>query len=436
MPKDKKKKKKKLAAAARSTGPKVSPLAPAEGFPELPVIEGARFAAVEAGVRYKGRLDVMLAEVAPGSAIAGVFTRSATRSAPVLWCEDNLAALARDGGGEDGYAILVNSGNSNAFTGGVGRAAVESTVSATAELLGIPPTHVFVASTGVIGDPLPAGRITAKLGELRDRLDPTAAALAARAIMTTDTFPKGAAARIELDGSEVRIAGFAKGSGMIAPDMATMLVFIFTDAAVDAALLREMVSAINAETFNCITVDGDTSTSDSLIVAATGRAAMAPIASAGDPRTALFHDALRGVMLDLAHQVVRDGEGATKFVEITVTGAASDAAAKTVGLSIANSPLVKTALAGEDPNWGRVVMAVGKSGEQADRDKLSIRFGDILVAENGWVSPSYTEAAGAAYMKQAELSIGVDLGLGAGKATVWTCDLTHRYIEINADYRS
>ncbi len=434
MPKDKKKKKKKSAPPA--AGPRISPLAPVGGFPELPVIEGARFAAVEAGVRYKGRLDVMLAEVAEGSAIAGVFTRSATRSAPVLWCEDNLAAIARDGEGQGGYAILVNSGNSNAFTGGVGRAAVETTVNATAELLGIPANHVFVASTGVIGEPLPAERITAKLGELHERLDPTAAALAARAIMTTDTFPKGATARIDLDGSEARIAGFAKGSGMIAPDMATMLVFIFTDAAIDGALLREMVSAANEETFNRITVDGDTSTSDSLVVAATGRAAMEKIVSASDPRAALFRDALRGVMLDLAHQVVRDGEGATKFVEISVTGATSDAAAKTVGLSIANSPLVKTALAGEDPNWGRVVMAVGKSGEQADRDRLSIRFGDILVAENGWVSPSYTEAAGAAYMKQAELAINVDLGLGEGRATVWTCDLTHRYIEINADYRS
>jgi glutamate N-acetyltransferase/amino-acid N-acetyltransferase len=433
MPKDKKKKKKHAKVAS---GPKVSPLAPTGGFPDLPAIDGVRFAAVEAGVRYRGRLDVMLAEIAAGSSVAGVFTRSATRSAPVLWCEDNLAAIARDGGGESGFAILVNSGNSNAFTGAVGREAVEATVNATATLLDVPANHVFVASTGVIGEPLPAARITAKLDELRDRLDPTAGGLAARAIMTTDTFPKGATARIALDGAEVTISGFAKGSGMIAPDMATMLVFIFTDASIDQALLREMVSSINGRTFNCITVDGDTSTSDSLIVAATGKADMARLESAEDPRAALFRDALGGVMLDLAHQVVRDGEGATKFVEITVSGAASDAAARTVGLSIANSPLVKTALAGEDPNWGRVVMAVGKSGEQADRDKLSIRFGDILVAENGWVSPSYTESAGAAYMKESELVIGVDLGIGAGKASVWTCDLTHRYIEINADYRS
>lgn len=448
MPKDKKKKKIKNGkkSAPVTAGPKVSPLAPASGFPDLAPIEGVRFAAAEAGVRYKGRLDVMLAEVAEGSSIAGVFTRSATRSAPVLWCEDNLAALARDGSdgkgtgdggsGSKGYAILVNSGNSNAFTGGVGRAAVETTVNATADLLGVPANHVFVASTGVIGEPLPAERITAKLGELRDRLDPTAAGLAARAIMTTDTFPKGATAVVDLDGTDVRISGFAKGSGMIAPDMATMLVFIFTDAAIERDVLAGMVSSINEETFNRITVDGDTSTSDSLIMAATGRAPMAKITSEADPRAALFREALSGVMLDLAHQVVRDGEGATKFVEVRVTGAASDKAAKTVGLAIANSPLVKTALAGEDPNWGRVVMAVGKSGEQADRDKLSIRFGDILVADKGWVSPDYAEAAGAAYMKRSELTISVDLGIGDGEASVWTCDLTHRYIEINADYRS
>jgi glutamate N-acetyltransferase/amino-acid N-acetyltransferase len=259
---------------------------------------------------------------------------------------------------------------------------------------------------------------------------------AARAIMTTDTFPKGAVARLELDGVPVTIAGFAKGSGMIAPDMATMLVFLFSDAVVERGLLQAMVARANARTFNCITVDGDTSTSDTLILAATGRAAMPAIAEASDPRAAAFEAALEGVMRDLAHQVVRDGEGATKFVEVRVAGAASAEAARRVGLAIANSPLVKTAIAGEDPNWGRVVMAVGKAGEEADRDRLSIRFGDILVAERGWVSPDYDETAAAAYMKNAELVIGVDLGIGGGEATVWTCDLTHRYIEINADYRS
>lgn len=436
MGKNKKKRKSgKSEVAPVKAKPSISPLAPAGGFPELPVIDGVRFAAAEAGVRYKGRLDVMLAEIAPGAAIAGVFTRSATRSAPVLWCEEKLAAL-RAGGGGGGFAIVANSGNSNAFTGAVGRDAVRVTVDATADALGVPADHVFVASTGVIGEPLPAERIAVKLAELRDRLEPGAAALAARAIMTTDTFPKGATARVEIDGVPVSIAGFAKGSGMIAPDMATMLVFIFTDAAIAAEPLREMVAGLNETTFNCITVDGDTSTSDTLVLAATGRAPMARIERLDDPRAEVFRAALGGVMRDLALQVVRDGEGATKLVTIEVTGAESDVAARRVGLSIANSPLVKTAVAGEDPNWGRVVMAVGKSGEKAERDRLSIRFGDILVAENGWVSPGYAEAAGAAYMKQAELVIGVDLGIDDGAATVWTCDLTHRYIEINADYRS
>ncbi len=432
---------KKLKGAVEATAPvkaapSVSPLAPPDGFPALPPIAGVRFAAAEAGVRYKGRLDVMLAEIAPGSSVAGVFTRSATRSAPVLWCEEKLAAIAAGKGFKGGYAFLVNSGNSNAFTGGVGREAVQATVAATAAALKVPQGHVFVASTGVIGEPLPAERITAKIGELRDGLSPDAAERAARAIMTTDTFPKGAVARVELDGVEVTITGFAKGSGMIAPDMATMLVFLFTDAAIEQKTLQAMVSRASDRTFNCITVDGDTSTSDSLIMAATGKAAMAPIASARDPRARAFEAALEGVMRDLAHQVVRDGEGATKFVEIAVTGAKSDAEARRAGLAIANSPLVKTAIAGEDPNWGRIVMAVGKSGANADRDRLSIRFGDITVAENGWVSPDYREADGAAYMKGTELVIGVDLGIGKGAATVWTCDLTHRYIEINADYRS
>jgi glutamate N-acetyltransferase/amino-acid N-acetyltransferase len=425
-----------VTAAPAKAAASVSPLAPPDGFPALPPIAGVRFAAAEAGVRYKGRLDVMLAEIAPGSSVAGVFTRSATRSAPVLWCEEKLAAIAAGKGFKGGYAILVNSGNSNAFTGGVGREAVQATVAATAAGLKVPQGHVFVASTGVIGEPLPAERITAKIGELREALAPEAAERAARAIMTTDTCPPGSVARVELDGAEVTITGFAKGSGMIAPDMATMLVFLFTDAAVEQKMLQAMVSRASDRTFNCITVDGDTSTSDTLVMAATGKADMAPIASARDPRAKAFGAALEAVMRDLAHQVVRDGEGATKFVEIAVTGAKSEAEARKVGLSIANSPLVKTAIAGEDPNWGRIVMAVGKSGASADRDRLSIRFGDITVAENGWVAPSYREADGAAYMKGTDLVIGVDLGIGKGAATVWTCDLTHRYIAINADYRS
>jgi glutamate N-acetyltransferase/amino-acid N-acetyltransferase len=413
----------------------VSPLAPA-AFPALPVVDGVRFAAAEAGVRYPGRLDVMLAELAPGASLAGVFTRSATRSGPVLWCEEKLGALQIRGAGGAGFAILVNSGNANAFTGANGRVAVEATARAVAERLGVPVDHVFVASTGVIGEPLPADRIVAALDGLRDGLAADAAERAARAIMTTDTFPKGAAARVELGGVPVTIAGFAKGSGMIAPDMATMLAFVFTDAAVTPGLLQELVARAADETFNCITVDGDTSTSDTLLVAATARAPMPPIAMAGDPRLAPFAAALTAVMRDLAHQIVRDGEGATKFVEIRVSGAETPADARRVGLSIANSPLVKTAIAGEDPNWGRIVMAVGKSGAAADRDRLTIRFGDILVAEQGWVAPGYREADGAAYMKRPELVIGVDLGIGDGRATIWTCDLTKRYVEINADYRS
>lgn len=402
----------------------VSPLAPAY-FPELPLIGGVRFASAAAGVRYKGRTDVMLAVLQPGTAIAGVFTKSATRSAPVLDCQ---AKLGQPAGGP--AAILVNSGNSNAFTGHYGQASVSEITAAVAKVTGVDQSRVFTASTGVIGEPLPHEKIITKLEELNGALSDAAIEDAARAIMTTDTFAKGATAEIEIDGKPVKIAGIAKGSGMIAPDMATMLVYIFTDAAYDQAALQALLSKLTETTFNCITVDSDTSTSDSLMLAATGAAGVDATGNAA------FETALNGVMLDLAQQVVRDGEGATKFVEIRVTGAASDADAKIHGLAIANSPLVKTAIAGEDPNWGRVVMAIGKSGAAADRDSLTIRFGDILVAENGWVSPNYSEDQAAAYMKGQDLVIAVDLGLGSGKATVWTCDLTHGYIEINADYRS
>lgn len=407
-------------------GPKVSPLAPSGGFPTLPEIAGVRFAAAEAGVRYKGRLDVMLAVCDPGTAVAGVFTRSATRSANVLDCQ---AKLGSDPSG--GAAIIVNSGNSNAFTGKHGEGSVQAVCAAVAKATGVAENRVYSASTGVIGERLPHDRITAKIDELTAALDAGGIERAARAIMTTDTFPKGAFAEIDIDGKPVRIAGFAKGSGMIAPDMATMLVYIFTDAAVEQDDLQAMLSDLTGPTFNSITVDSDTSTSDSLMLAATGKSGAVVAADNG-----LFRSALEDVMRNLAHQVVRDGEGATKFVEVRVTGAASDGDARTHALAIANSPLVKTAIAGEDPNWGRVVMAIGKSGAVADRDKLAIRFGDIIVAENGWVSPDYREELGANYMKNAELVIAVDLGLGAGTSTVWTCDLTHDYIRINADYRS
>ncbi len=412
--------------SAHSFKAAISPLAPKGGFPALPVISGARFAAVQAGVRYAGRTDVMMVVLDPGTTIAGVFTRSATRSAPVLDCQAKLGSSP-----EAGAAIIVNSGNSNAFTGAGGVAAVEAITAEVARVTGVPQNRVYSASTGVIGERLPFERITAKLDDLNAALAADGIAAAARAIMTTDTYPKGAVAEIEVGGKPVKIAGIAKGSGMIAPDMATMLVYIFTDAKVEQGLLQQILSGLTGPTFNSITVDSDTSTSDSLMLAATGQSGV----EIGADDTA-FQDALHGVMLDLAQQVVRDGEGATKFVEVRVTGAASDADARVHALAIANSPLVKTAVAGEDPNWGRVVMAIGKSGAAADRDKLSIRFGDILVAENGWVSPDYREELGADYMKNDELVIAVDLGLGAGNATIWTCDLTHAYIEINADYRS
>jgi glutamate N-acetyltransferase/amino-acid N-acetyltransferase len=403
---------------------KTSPLAPAQ-FPDLPVIAGVTFASAAAGVKYKNRTDVMLAIAAPGSSVAGVFTRSATRSAPVLDCQAKL------GGDPSGAAaILVNSGNSNAFTGTNGVASVAALTQAVADQTGVPVGRVFTASTGVIGEPLPHDRIIGKLAELHEGQTEAAIKDAARAIMTTDTFPKGASARITVDGKTVQIAGIAKGSGMIAPDMATMLVYIFTDALIGQEPLQTLVSRHNDQTFNCITVDSDTSTSDSLIAVATGASGVDVTGNAD------FAAALHRVMLDLAHQVVRDGEGATKFVTVAVTGATDDADARKVAMAIANSPLVKTAIAGEDANWGRIVMAVGKSGAKADRDKLSIRFGDITVAENGWRAPDYSEDATSAYMKNAELVIGVYLGLGAGESTVWTCDLTHGYIDINADYRS
>ena len=404
--------------------PNVSPLAPA-AFPDLPVIDGVAFATAAAGVKYKGRTDVMLATLSAGTVVAGAFTRSSTRSASVLDCQAKL------GGASDGTAaIVVNSGNSNAFTGKNGVASVEAITAATTRACGGPQERVFTSSTGVIGEPLPHERITAVLDTLAKSTSPAGIADAAKAIMTTDTFPKGATASVEIDGKLVSIAGIAKGSGMIAPDMATMLVYIFTDALIGQDALQSLVSKSNAQTFNCITVDSDTSTSDSLIVAATGASGV------NVEGQKAFADALHDVMLDLAYQVVRDGEGATKFVEVNVTGAATDAEAKQHAMAIANSPLIKTAVAGEDPNWGRVVMAVGKSGATADRDRLSIRFGDVEVAKDGWRSANYSEEAAAAHMKGTDIVIGVDIGIGKGTATVWTCDLTHGYISINADYRS
>ena len=402
----------------------VSPLAPRE-FPDLPVIDGARFASIAAGVKYQGRLDVMLAALDPGTQIAGVFTTSKTRSASVLDCQRKLR-----GPSDAGAAIVVNAGNSNAFTGAQGQASVDRIVEKAAERLRIPHARVFTSSTGVIGEPLPDQRITDSLDTLAKTLSVGGLKDAAEAIRTTDTFPKAASVTVDTEKGPVRICGIAKGSGMIAPDMATMLVYIFTDAVCPQAKLQNMLARLNAATFNCITVDSDTSTSDTLLLAATGASGV----DVSDSQT--FETALATLMRDLAHQVVRDGEGATKFVEIAVAGAASQEDARRHAMAIANSPLVKTAIAGEDPNWGRIVMAIGKSGADADRDKLTIRFGDILVAKNGWVAESYSEDDGAAYMAQSELNIAVDLNLGDGACTVWTCDFTHGYISINADYRS
>lgn len=407
----------------------VSPLAPAS-FPTLPVIKGAEFAAIGAGIKYQNRKDVMLVRLAPGTAMAGVFTRSTTRSGCVRDCQTKLATKVADG---VGAAIIVNSGNSNAFTGAIGDKAVAAVTGAVADALGMPASRVFSSSTGVIGEPLPFEKITGVISALSADLSEEAIQGAAEAIMTTDTFPKGAAAVVQGDGGPIHISGIAKGSGMIAPDMATMLVYIFTDAKISAANLQKMISRNVDATFNSITVDSDTSTSDTLLIAATGQSEAAEVKG---PVAKAFEAALHGVMKNLAHQVVRDGEGATKFVEVRVTGAASDADAHKAALAIANSPLVKTAVAGQDPNWGRIVAAIGKSGAEADRDRLTIKFGDILVAEKGWRYPNYKEDDGAAYMLNPELLIHVDMGLGKGARSIWTCDLTNRYIEINADYRS
>ena len=403
---------------------KISPLAPAS-FPKLHVISGVTFATAAAGIKYAGRTDVMLASIAAGSTVAGVFTRSATSAACVLDCQSKMG-----GNMLQGAAILVNSGNANAFTGNAGQASVDRICAAVAIGLGVPASAVFTSSTGVIGEVLPDHKITKCIDALAGSLGEDALENAAKAIMTTDTYAKGSTASVEINGKTVKISGIAKGSGMVAPDMATMLVYIFTDAKIAQPDLQALLADLTDKTFNCITVDSDTSTSDALICAATG-ASSADVS--GNPD---FAQALGQVMLDLAHQVVKDGEGATKFVAVEVTGAASDGDARLVAMSIANSPLVKTAIAGEDPNWGRIVMAVGKSGAKADRDQLSIWFGPHLVAENGWVAKTYTEDAGASYMKQSELVIRTDLGIGGAKTTVWTCDLTHGYIEINADYRS
>ena len=409
----------------------VSPLAP-KRQPKVPPVPGVRFATAEAGIRYKGRQDVWFALLDQGTQVAGVFTRSKCPSAPVDWCRENL----KQGSAR---AIVVNSGNANAFTGLKGRDSVKLTAEIAAKAAGCQPQEVFIASTGVIGEPLDATKFKGVLDDCAKRAADGPWIDAAKAIMTTDTFPKALTRKAKIDGKEVVIAGIAKGAGMIAPDMATMLSFVATDAPIAAPVLQDLLSRGTAKTFNAVTVDSDTSTSDTLLLFATGKAAKRGAPEITDPKDArlgAFRRALGKILKSLALQVVRDGEGARKQVEVTVTGAKSARSAKRVALSIANSPLVKTAVAGEDANWGRVVMAVGKSGEPADRDLLSIWFGDNRLAHQGERDPAYSEAATSAYMKRDDIRIRADLGIGRGKATVWTCDLTKEYVAINGDYRS
>ena len=393
-------------------------------LPELGPVAGARFAVAEAGIRYQGRSDVLLAEFAAGTTVAGVFTKNLCPGAPVLQCREALkGGIAR--------GLVVNAGNANVFNGAAGLRATAATADAAASALGVAAGEIFLASTGVIGEPLPAEKIVAAMDRLRAGLAVGRLAEAASAIMTTDTFPKAATRTARIGGVTVRITGIAKGSGMIAPDMATMLAFLFTDAAIPAPALQTMLTEGVEPSFNCITVDSDTSTSDTVLLFATGQSGSDPAGDLAD-----FRRALGEVLHDLALLVVRDGEGATKLVKITVGGAVSDPSARRIGLAIANSPLVKTAIAGEDANWGRIVMAVGKAGEPADRDKLGIAVGGVWMAQNGGVVPGYDEAPVVAHMKGHEIEIEVAIGLGQGRATVWTCDLTHGYIDINGSYRS
>jgi glutamate N-acetyltransferase/amino-acid N-acetyltransferase len=410
----------------------VSPLAVA--LPALPPIEGVRLGAAEAGIRYQGRTDLVMMELAPGTTAAGVFTSSKCPGAPVDWCRAVLkAGRAR--------AVVVNAGNANVFTGKAGRDACAATAAAAAALMGCPARQVLLASTGVIGEVLPTERLVAALPALHDSLSADAWEAAARGIMTTDTFPKAATRTAQIGEATVRITGIAKGSGMIAPDMATMLCFVFTDARLPADAMQTLLRRGVDASFNCTTVDSDTSTSDTVLLFATG-AAKHPRVPSGDGNNARgrmlkdFAAKLDDLLLDLALQVTRDGEGARKLIRIDVAGAVSAKSAKRIAMAVANSPLVKTAIAGEDANWGRIVMAVGKAGEPADRDSLSVSVGGVWVARDGAVVPGYDEAPVVAHVKGREVEIGIDLGLGRGRATVWTCDLTHGYIDINGSYRS
>ena len=405
----------------------VSPLAP-DAFQPVPRIAGVTLATAASEMKYRGRDDMLLMRLADGATTAGVFTRSDTAAAPVTWCRERLrsAGAAR--------AILVNAGNANAFTGAAGMAAVRACCEGIANRLGYQADDILMASTGVIGEPLDTGVLEARFDDLAtgeaDWQD------AARAIMTTDTFAKGASATTQIGGIPVTISGIAKGSGMIAPDMATMLGFIATDAALPADTLAILLRRATATSFNAITVDSDSSTNDSVFLIASGAASHGTVDGADDPALDGFRTALDTVMQDLAQQIVRDGEGATKFVTVTVSGAADNAAAHRIGMAIANSPLVKTAIAGEDANWGRIVMAVGKAGEGIDQTRISVSIGGILIAADGGRVDGYDEAPVAAHMAGDSIAIEVTVGGGAGTSRIWTCDLTHGYISINADYRS
>ncbi|NDF12980.1 MAG: bifunctional glutamate N-acetyltransferase/amino-acid acetyltransferase ArgJ [Proteobacteria bacterium] len=401
----------------------------AKPFPNLPNIAGITLAAYAANLRYKNRDDIMLAVFEPGTTVAGVFTKNSMPGVPVDWCRKILPkGKAR--------ALVVNAGISNVFTGKKGKRTVEVTAKTTAKLVGCKPEEVYISSTGVIGQPIPDNKLVAALPILHKYLTPTAWERAARAIVTTDTFAKGITKKVKIGNTTVTINGFAKGSGMIAPDMATMLAFVFTDAKIPAKLLQKLLSEDTKDSFNSITVDSDTSTSDTVLAFATGKAKHPAISTLGDAKLALFRKAFREVMIGLAQMVVMDGEGITKLVKITVNGAVNSGSARRMALAIANSPLVKTAIAGSDANWGRIVAAIGKSGEKANRDKTSIWIGKALIAKNGELNPSYSEGPTATYMKGREIDIVADVGVGKGSATVWTCDLTHRYIDINVGYRS
>lgn len=409
----------------------VSPLAP-KSYPETPAVPGVRFATAEAGIKYRNRTDVLLALFDEGTRVAGVFTTSKCPSAPVDWCRDNLA-------GGRARALVVNSGNANAFTGKKGKETVRITADIAAAAAGCSPSDVFLASTGVIGEPLDPKKFEGVLAETAMRVAEGPWIDAARAIMTTDTFPKVATRTAVIGSTEVVLTGIAKGAGMIAPDMATMLSFLFTDAAIEAPVLQSLISAAVVDSYNATTIDGDTSTSDTVLLFATGKAAargQAPVTDAADPALAAFRAALESLTLELAQWVAKDGEGARKFVEVRVEGAVSKASARRIAKSIADSPLVKTACAGEDANWGRIVMAVGKAGEPAERDRLAIWFGDTRVAVEGERDPAYSEEVASTYMKRDHIVVKVEIGLGTASDTVYTCDLTKEYVAINGDYRS